>query len=125
MLTFTAFLPGSLAAVPDRLVPIILTLFNYRQTWGHYGFDCGEQALCFKLSLFRSSGHFTSLEMDRLLEEALKAMDSGVEALAPFKRNDIEDDEESPLKNAPDLTERVEPPTPSVKALSRSSLYKT
>lgn len=124
ILTLTAVLPGSLAAIPDHLVPTILTIFNYRQSWGHYGFDFGAQALCFKLSLFRSNGQCITQEMDRLLEEALTAMDSGIEALVPLKQDDIQDEDKSALQNTPDSAERVEPSPPSSKARSRLSLHK-
>jgi hypothetical protein len=94
VLTLIASSSDAFESIPEDMVPLILTALNSDGNWGHYGLKPGDQTLFFKISLFHPSGQVTPKELDRMLDEALKAMDSGVKQLAPLKEADDEDNSE-------------------------------
>lgn len=98
VLAFSASAPGALESIPGDLIPKLLIILNAKQNWGHYTLGPEERTLSFKIALFHPKE--AGQELDRLLNEALNALDSAALWLSAFKQTDDEDEDNN---HAPDL----------------------
>ncbi len=78
VMTLTTSAPDVLETMPEDSVPTVLTSINSIQNWGHFGAGFDDHTLFFKVSSLHLDSPVTSRELDRLLDEALQAMDSAI-----------------------------------------------
>jgi hypothetical protein len=96
VMTLSASAPDALVTMPKDSVPKFLTAINSTQNWGHYGAGLDDHTLFFRVSSLHLDSPVTSQELDRLMDEALKAMDSAIEWLSPLTQDDDKTRREKP-----------------------------